>query len=83
MRGVLAALLLGLLVVPARAGAAEADADAGGEAAAREETGAGETAAELPGERLPAPRLSDRPFRPVAPARSRPRAERSCCDREH
>lgn len=81
MRGVLAALLLVLLVAPARAGAAEADA--GGEAAAREETGAGETAAELPGERLPPPRLSDRPFRPLAPARSRPRAERSCCDREH
>jgi hypothetical protein len=85
---VTAARLGGLLALLAAApGLAAEPGDHRGRAdeappAARGEAGEPRRLPEAP---LPAPRLSDQPFHPVAPGRSRgPReSERGCCSREH
>ena len=80
----LAGLLALLVVAPALAGEPADDRARPAEspAAARSEAGEPRRLPEAP---LPAPRLSDQPFHPVAPGRSRgPRqTERGCCSREH
>jgi hypothetical protein len=79
-------LLLLAAGLAAPAPAAEPEAPAEGE---RPEAGAAAPGEQTPPHQRPAlgppPRLSDRPFQPLAPGRSTVdgRADRDCCDREH